>query len=97
MTHIGPPWVAFTRYCPIPRFLVSTKTDVIVTAFVETVQELAQLVKGTPKSDASVRKTVLPQLVIAELRRRLDRDHADMTSICCPVTMTSWTPGGRLA
>ena len=89
--------VAFTRYCPIPPFLVSTKADVIVTAFVETVQELAQLVKGTPNSDASVRNIVLPELVIAELRRRLDRAHADMTSACCPVTMTSWTPGGRRA
>ena len=26
-----------------------------------------------------------------------DHDRADMTSICCPVTMTSWAPGGRSA
>lgn len=32
----------------------------------------AQLVKDTPKSEASVRKVVLPELIIPELRLHLD-------------------------
>ena len=39
----------------------------------ETVYELGQLVKGTPKSEASVRKVTLPGLIIPDLRRHLDR------------------------
>jgi integrase len=39
---------------------------------VETVYELGQLVKGTPTSEASIRKVVLPELIIPELRRHLD-------------------------
>lgn len=39
---------------------------------VETVYELGQLVQGTPKSEASTRKVVLPNLIIPELRRHLD-------------------------
>jgi hypothetical protein len=39
---------------------------------VETVYELDRLVKGTPKSEASVRKVVLPELVIVDLVRQLD-------------------------
>jgi integrase len=39
---------------------------------VETVYEFGQLVKGTPKSEASKRKTFLPELIIPELQRHLD-------------------------
>jgi integrase len=39
---------------------------------VETVYELGQLVQGTPKSEASTRKVVLPELIIPDLRRHLD-------------------------
>jgi integrase len=39
---------------------------------VETVYELNRLVKGTPKSEASIRKITLPELIIPELRRHLD-------------------------
>jgi integrase len=39
---------------------------------VETVYELGQLVKGKPKSDASVRKIMLPELIIPDLRLHLD-------------------------
>jgi integrase len=38
----------------------------------ETVYEFGQLVKGTPKSKASIRTVVLPELIIPELRRHLD-------------------------
>jgi integrase len=38
----------------------------------ETVYEFGQLVKGTPKSRASIRTVVLPELIIPELRRHLD-------------------------
>jgi integrase len=38
----------------------------------ETVYELGQLVKGTPKSRASIRTVVLPELIVPELRRHLD-------------------------
>ena len=40
---------------------------------VETVYEFGQLVKGTPKSRASVRKIPLPELIITELRTHLER------------------------
>jgi integrase len=40
---------------------------------VETVYEFSQLVKGTPKSKASVRKIPLPGLVVAELRSHMER------------------------
>ena len=40
---------------------------------VETVYEFGQLVKGTPKSKASVRKIPLPELIIADLRTHLDK------------------------
>ena len=39
---------------------------------VETVYEFGQLVKGTPKSGASARKIVLPELVIEGLRQHLE-------------------------
>ncbi len=39
---------------------------------VETVHEFGQLIKGTPKSEASRRKIILPELCIPELRRHLD-------------------------
>lgn len=39
---------------------------------VETVHEFGQLLKGTPKSEASRRKIILPELVIPELSRHLD-------------------------
>jgi integrase len=39
---------------------------------VETVYEFGQLVKGTPKSEASKRKITLPELIMPELRRHLD-------------------------
>jgi len=39
---------------------------------VETVHEFGQLIRGTPKSEASRRKIILPELVIPELRRHLD-------------------------
>ncbi len=39
---------------------------------VETVYEFGQLVKGTPKSEASKRKIILPELIVPELRRHLD-------------------------
>jgi integrase len=39
---------------------------------VEAVYEFGQLVKGTPKSEASARKIVLPELVIGELRQHLE-------------------------
>jgi integrase len=39
---------------------------------VETVYELGQLVRGTPKSEASIRKVVLPELIIPELRHHLN-------------------------
>src|SRR5260221_3320323 len=38
----------------------------------ETVYELGQLVKGKPKSEATVRKVTLPELIIADLRRHLE-------------------------
>jgi integrase len=38
----------------------------------ETVYELGPLVKGTPKSEASRRKVVLPDLIIPDLRKHLD-------------------------
>ena len=38
----------------------------------ETVYEFGQLVKGTPKSKASIRTVVLPELIIPQLRRHLD-------------------------
>ena len=38
----------------------------------ETVYEFGQLVKGTPKSRASNRTVVLPELIVPELRRHLD-------------------------
>jgi integrase len=38
----------------------------------ETVYELGQLVKGKPKSEASVRKVMLPNLIIPDLQRHLD-------------------------
>jgi integrase len=40
---------------------------------VETVYEFSQLVKGTPKSKASVRKIPLPELIIAELHSHMER------------------------
>jgi integrase len=39
---------------------------------VETVHEFGQLVKGTPKSEASRRKIILPELIIPVLRQHLD-------------------------
>jgi integrase len=39
---------------------------------VETVYEFGQLVKGTPKSEASKRKITLPELIMPGLRRHLD-------------------------
>ena len=39
---------------------------------VETVYEFGQLVKGTPKSEASKRKITLPELIMPELRQHLD-------------------------
>jgi integrase len=39
---------------------------------VETVYELGELVQGTPKSEASTRKVVLPELIVPDLRRHLD-------------------------
>jgi integrase len=36
---------------------------------VETVYELGQLVKGRPKSEASIRKVILPELIVPDLRR----------------------------
>ena len=39
---------------------------------VETVYEFGQLVKGTPKSEASKRKITLPELIMPELWRHLD-------------------------
>jgi integrase len=39
---------------------------------VETVYELDRLIKGTPKSEASIRKITLPELIIPELRRPLE-------------------------
>ena len=38
----------------------------------ETVYEFGQLVKGTPKSRASIRTVVLPELIIPELRLQVD-------------------------
>jgi integrase len=38
----------------------------------KTVYEFGQLVKGTPKSRASIRTVVLPELIVPELRRHLD-------------------------
>ncbi|MFE9105585.1 tyrosine-type recombinase/integrase [Actinomadura geliboluensis] len=38
----------------------------------ETVYELGPLVKGTPKSEASRRTVVLPDLIIPDLRKHLD-------------------------
>ena len=40
---------------------------------VETVYEFGQLVKGTPKSEASKRKVPLPELIIPDLRAHLDQ------------------------
>jgi integrase len=45
--------------------------DQRVVRVVETVYELDRLVKGTPKSEASIRKITLPELAIPELRRHL--------------------------
>ena len=39
---------------------------------VETVYELDRLVKGKPKSEASIRKVVLPELIIPDLVRHMD-------------------------
>jgi integrase len=39
---------------------------------VETVYELDRLVKGKPKSEASIRKVVLPELIIPDLTRHLE-------------------------
>jgi integrase len=39
---------------------------------VETVYEFSQLVKGTPKSEASKRKIILPELIMPELRLHLE-------------------------
>ena len=39
---------------------------------VETVYEFGELVKGTPKSEASKRKITLPELIMPELRRHLN-------------------------
>jgi hypothetical protein len=39
---------------------------------VETVYELGRLVKGVPKSEASMRKVVFPELIVPELRRHLN-------------------------
>ena len=39
---------------------------------VETVHEFGQLIKSTPKSEASKRKIILPDLIIPELQRHLD-------------------------
>jgi integrase len=39
---------------------------------VETVHEFGQLVKGTPKSDASRRTIILPELIIPDLRAHLE-------------------------
>lgn len=39
---------------------------------VETVYEFGQLVKGTPKSAASARTVILPELIIPELRNHLE-------------------------
>jgi integrase len=39
---------------------------------VETVHEFGQLVKGTPKSEASRRTIILPELIIPDLRAHLD-------------------------
>ena len=39
---------------------------------VETVHEFGQLVKGTPKSEASRRTIILPELIIPDLRRQLE-------------------------
>jgi integrase len=38
----------------------------------ETVYEFGQLVKGTPKSRASIRTVVFPELIVPDLRRHLD-------------------------
>jgi integrase len=40
---------------------------------VETVYELDRLVKGKPKSEASIRKVVLPELIIPDLAHHLER------------------------
>jgi integrase len=40
---------------------------------VETVHEFGQPIKSTPKSEASKRKVILPDLIMPELRRHLDR------------------------
>ena len=39
---------------------------------VETVHEFGQLVRGTPKSEASRRTIILPELIIPDLRAHLD-------------------------
>jgi integrase len=39
---------------------------------VETVHEFGQLVKGTPKSEASRRTFILPELIISDLRTHLE-------------------------
>ena len=44
-----------------------------VVRIVETVYEFGQLVKGTQKSKASVRKIPLPELIITELRTHMER------------------------
>jgi integrase len=44
-----------------------------VVRIVETVYEFGQLVKGTPKSKASVRKIPLPELIINELQTHMER------------------------
>jgi hypothetical protein len=41
-------------------------------AAVETVYELDRLVKGEPKSEASIRKVVPPELIIPDLPRHLE-------------------------
>jgi hypothetical protein len=43
-----------------------------IVCVVETVYELDRLVKGTPKSEASIRKITLPELIMPELRKLLE-------------------------
>ena len=59
----------------IQDFAVSLDLDGRCVRIVETVYEFGQLVKGTPKSEASKRKTTLPELIMPELRRHLERVH----------------------
>jgi hypothetical protein len=43
----------------------------------ETVYEFGQPVKGTPKSRASIRTVILPELMVPELRRHLVTGQAE--------------------